>query len=388
VLRALVIAIVCVFVPAVAPAQSVSDVLSFLLTNQSVQTGSVERDRDAARATSDTISRALLINLATIPVPSSSSAFVYRLNPDLGTVERSTESFGPFFVERAQTAGRGQASIGMSFQHLRFTSLDGRNLRDGSLVTTANQFTDEAAPFDLDRLALNIDASIATLYGQVGLTNRAELGVAVPLVSLRLDGSRINTYRGREFTQATADALAIGVADVLVRTKYTIHATTGGGVAAAADLRLPTGRTQDLLGAGSTSLKLTGIGFVERGPVALHANFGATIGGLAQEVSYDGAAAFAASPRMTVIGELLGRSVDSPGHILSASAPHPLLSGVETIRLVPDGSRLTMVSVVTGVKWNVANTWVLAANVSIPLTTGGLTTAFTPFIGLDYSLGP
>src|SRR5207237_3647781 len=124
----------------------------------------------------------------------SSGAFTYRLNPELGTVERSTQSFGPFFVERAQTAGAGQASFGVTFQHLHFDSLDGRNLRDGSLVTTANQFTDEAVPFDVDQLTLKIDASIATLYGSVGVTHRLELGFAAPMVALALDGSRVNTY--------------------------------------------------------------------------------------------------------------------------------------------------------------------------------------------------
>src|SRR5215510_11767191 len=141
-----------------ARAQTLGDVLTFLVTNQSVQTGSIERDRAAAQATSDTISRALLANLATLPVPSSSGAFVYRFNPELGTVERPTQTFGPFFLERALTAGRGHASFGMTFQQFHFTSLDGRNLRDGSLVTTANQFTDESTPFDVDRLALDIDA--------------------------------------------------------------------------------------------------------------------------------------------------------------------------------------------------------------------------------------
>src|SRR5262245_36006006 len=135
-----------------ASAQTVSEALTFLMTNQSVQTGDFQRDRSAAQATSDTISRAILANLATLPVASSSSGFLYRLNPELGTVERATQSFGPFFVERALTAGRHQASIGLTFQNLRFTSLDGRNLRDGSLVTTANQFVDESAPFDVDRL--------------------------------------------------------------------------------------------------------------------------------------------------------------------------------------------------------------------------------------------
>src|SRR3954462_4928771 len=116
-----------------AHAQTLGDVLGFLVTNQSVQTGSVERDRDAAQATSDTISRALRANLATIPVPTSSGGFVYRLNPELGTVERASQSFGPFFVERALTAGRQQASFGLTFQHLRFDSLGGASLRDGTL---------------------------------------------------------------------------------------------------------------------------------------------------------------------------------------------------------------------------------------------------------------
>ena len=111
--------------PRPARAQTVGDVLTFLVTNQSVQTGSVERDRDAAQATSDTISRAVRANLATLPISTSSGAFVYRLNPELGTVERATSSYGPFFVERSLTAGLHQASIGLTFQHLAFTSLDG-----------------------------------------------------------------------------------------------------------------------------------------------------------------------------------------------------------------------------------------------------------------------
>jgi hypothetical protein len=38
------------------------------------------------------------------------------------------------------------------------------------------------------------------------------------------------------------------------------------------------------------------------------------------------------------------------------------------------------------VKWNVTDTWVLVANVALPLTNGGLTTPITPFFGIDYSL--
>jgi hypothetical protein len=370
-----------------ASAQSVTDVLTFLVTNQSVSTGSVERDRIAAQATSVTISRALEANLATLPVTSSSGAFVYRLNPELGTVERATQSFGPFFTERALSAGKHQASFGLTLQQLHFTSLDGRNLRDGSLVTTANQFSDEAAPFDVDRLMLNIDASVATLYANVGLTDRLDVSVAAPFVSLTLDGSRVNTYRGRTFTQATASAHAVGLADLVVRTKYTLFTEDTTGMAAMVDVRLPTGRAEDLLGAGSAAVKFSAIGSLEEGRLSAHVNTGVSFGGLARELSYGGAVALAASGKVSVIGELLGRWIDSPGNIVPVTAPHPLLSGVETIRLTPDGSGLHELTIVPGLKWNLTETWVLAANVTIPLTNGGLTAPFTPFIGLDYSLG-
>jgi len=352
-----------------------------------VSTGSVERDQAAAAATSVTISRALEANLATLPVTSSSGAFVYRLNPELGTVERATQSFGPFFTERALSAGKHQASFGLTLQQLHFTSLDGRNLRDGSLVTTANQFTDEAAPFDVDRLTLNIDASVATLYANVGVTDRLDVSVVAPFVALTLDGTRVNTYRGRTFTQASASARAVGLADLVVRTKYTLFTEDAAGIAAMVDLRLPTGRQEDLLGAGSASVKFSAIGSLEEGRMSAHINTGISFGGLAREFTYGGALALAASGRLSVVGELLGRWIDSPGNIVPVTAPNPLLSGVDTIRLMPDASGLHVLTVVPGVKWNLTETWVLAANVTIPLTTGGLTAPLTPFIGLDYSLG-
>lgn len=370
-----------------AHAQTVSDVLTFLVTNQSVATGSIDRDREAALGTSDTISRALRANLATLPVTASSGAFVYRLNPALGTVERATQSFGPFFVERALTAGRHQASFGMTYQHLHFTSLDGRSLRDGSLVTTANQFTDESAPFDVDTLSLNIDANVATLYGNVGVTDRFEVGFAAPFLALQLDGSRVNTYRGRTFTQATASARATGLADIVVRTKYTLLDKNSSGLATAVDVRLPTGREEDLLGSGSAALKFSGIGSIDRGRTSAHANAGVSVGGLSREISYGTAMTYAATGRVSVIGELLGRWLDSPGHIVPVSAPHPRLNGVETVRLTPGVSSLHILTAVPGFKWNLTDTWVLAGNVTVPLTRGGLTAPFTPFIGMDYALG-
>ena len=277
-----------------AHAQSVSGVLQFLITNVSVQTGDFDRDRAAAQMTSETISRALLSRLATLPVTTSSSSFIYRLNPTLGTSERATASFGPAFIERASTSGARQASLGFTFQHLHFTSLDGRPLRDGSLVTTANQFADQTVPFDVDQLTLNIDASIATLYGTYGVTDRLEVGFAAPTITLRLGGSRINTYRSQTFTQATASSTAVGIADITVRGKYLVYEEEGSQLAVSALVRLPTGRAEDLLGAGTTSVKLSAIGSLEGPVLSTHLNAGFSFGGVGREFDYGAAVALAA----------------------------------------------------------------------------------------------
>ena len=118
-----------------------------------------------------------------------------------------------------------------------------------------------------------------------------------------------------------------------------------------------------------------------------HANAGVSVGWLARELSYGGAVAVAASNHVTVTSELLGRWIDSPGGIVPLSAANPNLIGVETIRLLPDNSKLNMITLVPGLKWNVSDTWVLAGSVAIPLTTAGLTSPFTPFVGLDYAFG-
>src|SRR5262245_18269458 len=86
--------------PALAQ-QSVNEVLSFLLTNRSIPTGDFTRDEQAAAATRDSITAFLLLELATVPVSPSAGAFTYRLDPTLGTVVRSSDSFGPFFTERS-----------------------------------------------------------------------------------------------------------------------------------------------------------------------------------------------------------------------------------------------------------------------------------------------
>src|SRR5688572_10272501 len=146
---------------------TVTDIVSFLVTNQSIPTGDAARDRAAAEAARDTITRALIVNLTSNPIATSSSGFLYRLNPELGTVERATQSFGAFFVERAFAPGNGRAAFGLSATTSSFDKLDDQSLRDGTLVTTGSQFPDEAAPFETESLTLRVKSSTMTAYASV-----------------------------------------------------------------------------------------------------------------------------------------------------------------------------------------------------------------------------
>ena len=368
-----------------AAPQTVGDIIGFLVTNRAVQTGDFERDQAAAEAARDAITRALLVNLTSVPLVSSSSGFLYRLNPLLGTMERTTQSFGSFFVERALTAGEGQASFGMSVFTSGFDRLGDLQLRDGSLVTVANQFRDEEAPFDTEALTLRIRSNTITVFGNVGITDRFDVGAALPLIRLSVEGERLNVYRGDPFLQASGEATATGIGDAAFRAKYTLAQSETGAFAAAAEVRLPTGDEENLLGAGKVGYRFLGIGSVEDGRLTVHGNGGVVFGGVSRELNFAGAASFAVRPRVTVSGEVLVRRVSELRDLEFVSVEHPTVSGVDTLRLIQSESAATVARAVAGIKWNVNGTLVLGGHLAFPLVRHGLTAPITPTFSLEYA---
>jgi hypothetical protein len=368
-----------------AAPQTVGDIIGFLVTNRAVQTGDFERDQAAAEAARDAITRALLVNLTSVPLVSSSSGFLYKLNPLLGTMERTTPSFGSFFVERALTAGEGQASLGVSVFTTGFDHLGDLPLRDGSLITVGNQFRDESAPFDTEALTLRIRSSTMTLFGSVGITDRFDIGAALPLIHLAVEGERLNVYRGDPFLQASGKASATGVGDAAFRGKYTVARSDTAAFAAAAELRLPTGDEANLLGAGEASYRFLGIGSLEDGRFAIHGNGGVVLGGISRELNFAGAASFAVRPRVTLSGEVLLRRVDELRDLQIVSEEHPNVSGVDTFRLAQRETAATVARAVAGFKWNVNGTLVLGGHLAFPLVRHGLTAPITPTFAFEYA---
>jgi hypothetical protein len=365
---------------------TVRDVLSFLVTNQSVITDDFVKDQEAAAATRDTIFRFLQVELASLPISSSSGGFVYRLNPAVATMERVSDSFGPFFLERSLTSGRGQTSLGVSFRHSRFNRLDGRSLTDGTLVTTANRLANEAQPFDVELLTVGLEANTVTLFGSYGVTDRLDVGAAVPIVDLSMSGERRNTYRGSVFQQAIGSGLVTGLADIALRAKYSLVQKRSVGLAANADLRLPTGKEDQLLGAGEAALYLSAIASVENRHVGWHLKGGFGKGGVSDEVNGGAAVVLSVTPRFNLVGEVCGRHLSELAKIGDSTAPHPLLPNVTTTRLLPTATGTSTRLALAGFKWNLTRTWLFNANVLFPLSERGLTGHPTASMAIDYTL--
>ena len=66
---------------------------------------------------------------------------------------------------------------------------------------------------------------------------------------------------------------------------------------------------------------------------------------------------------------------------------HPVLAGVETIRLSAVEQATNRVMAVAGFKWNARATWLITANVSRTLTDAGLTAHWMSTVGAEYVFG-
>ena len=375
--------------PAAAEAQgTITTALSFLLTNRSIPTGDFVGDAEATKATSDAIATLLRSELGTLPVNASASGFTYRMDPALGGVAvRSTGTFGAFFTERALTLGRRHLSFAATYRTVSFDGIDGRNLRDGTLRATASQLNTETAPFDVETVTLRIHADTMTVSGNYGVTDRLDIGGALPIQRLSLSGQRIDTYRGTPLLQAGVAAAASGPGDLLLRTKFHLWQRGGTGLAIGGDARLPTGTAANLLGAESTTIKPRVIWSIESSHIALDSNVAYGLGGVSDELDYGAALTTVRTSAFTIVGELAGRRLSSAGRLIDVTTPNLRLPGVYTTRLSAVASDTNRMIATAGVKWNVRATWLMTGNVSRSIGTAGLTARWMATFGAEYAFG-
>jgi hypothetical protein len=371
--------------PGWALAQPVGARLSTLLVEQGPAPQGYVRDVAAAEATFSTVAGLFLVELSTLPLSSSSGGFVYRLNSELGLVERASDSFGPFFTERALRVGRRQVSFGLTYQFANFSTLQGADLDAGTFPTNTARRTGAVDPFSVDTLSLDLEARTITALASYGVTNDFDLALAVPFTTVRFSGRRVNTFNGQTSFQMSQSGTASGPGDVTIAARYRVMGDRTRALALGSDLRLPTGREEDLLGAGQTTLRALVIGSWEMGRLNTHVNTGFGAGGASSEVFWSGAATVALTPRVTAVGEVLARRLTQLHRVRDVYQPHPVLAGIETMRWLPEDGGVSTAYTAAGLKWNAGRNWLVNTSLLIRLTDAGLRARITPAISVDYT---
>ena len=256
------------------------------------------------------------------------------------------------------------------------------------------------------------------------MTNRWDVGLGVPLVRVDLDASVQATILRHatalnplthtfEFgnPQATRKTFrqrgtATGLGDVLLRTKYQIATLAWGGLSGAADLRLPTGDKRDLLGSG-TQVKMFLIASGGTDRLIEHVNVGYTkatdnverfgllseLGGdepVPDELNYAAGLEFVASPRLTLFGDIVGRTLRNAGRLVlsNKSVAFQGVTSVQTAEFEefdPRPGHVSLMLGTAGFKFNPAGNWIVSASLLLPLTDAGLRSRVTTVVGLDHA---
>jgi hypothetical protein len=374
-------------------------------------------------------SAAVANQLSSFPISSSAGGFTYSFDPALGVFTRTSDSFGPVYAERAETIGKGKFNIGVNFSHYTFDRIDDLSLRDGDvrLVFThqdVNNDMNNLEPFvegDLitASLFLKIETDITALVVSYGVSDRFDLGLAVPLVSVDLQAQTdasierlatgtvapeihrfLNGGTTETFRQSGS---ARGVGDLLLRGKFRLLANERGALSIAEDLRLPTGEERDLLGTGATQAKTFVIGSLHLGSFSPHVNAGYTwstgggeAGDIPNEISYTVGFDWSVNPRMTIAADVLGRNfLDSQSvRVVNTTfqantntdpnAPPTIVT--ETFpRLVAEQGDSNSLLGSIGFKINPFRNFLLTVNGLFRLNKKGLQDDFSPLVGVDYS---
>jgi hypothetical protein len=343
--------------------------------------------------------------LSSFPLPSSAGSFTWSFDQASGTFNRASNSFGPIYADRAVTIGRRHANFGVAYQRVTFDRLNDQPLKGGAIITytgVANAVGGTGF-FAADSLDIDVRTDTTVMFATFGLTDRWDAGIAVPYnhvnINARLTTRIGNTRTGVDPEFAIDDersGSARGIGDIVARTKFNFLKRQGGGLAAALDLRLPTGDETNLLGVAGAQAKLFLIASTAVSKVSPHVNVGYTWSGSSaaatdpntiviappDEVNYAGGVDVETSLRATLAFDVVGRTLKRFGTLERV----PTVFGPNYLQLsLQEGKDLNLLLGSTGIKVNPFGNMLITGNMLFPMTSGGLTDNLTWMVGIDYS---
>jgi hypothetical protein len=367
----------------------------------------------------------IAIQLSTFPLASSAGGFTYQLDPALGVFTRATDSFGPIYAERADTLGKGKIALGVNYSHFSFDRIDDVNLREGGaqIVLTHQDLPPPPCclrPFFegdviMTSTFLRIRTDITAFTVSYGVTDRLDVGAAIPVVRVELQArtdavinklatggssatSGIHRFPSGEDSETFEQSgSASGVGDVVMRGKYRLFSGGRAGLAAGLDARIPTGDVRDLLGTGATRIKGFLIGSAHLGSFSPHLNAGYTWSNhqVPDEINYTAGFDWALSPRLTFVVDAIGRTVratqvlrelDTAFQYNTNTSTDPVDLHTATLKqLVATDQDSTSYLGSVGFKVNPVGNLLVTVNGLFSVNGRGLQARFAPLIAMDYS---
>lgn len=353
---------------------------------------------------------ATALEVGTTPLVTSAAGFIYKVDPATGLRVRQATTFGPAFAERALTSGEGKVSASVSLMTATYDKLG-----DLSLERMQLGKVDAPSPTVARRglTSLVIQAETLVMSGTMGVTDNLDIGVAVPLVQVRLDGiSWVENGRGDVILHARAEGSSSGLGDIALTGKYRLWSfgegpPDPGGIAVVGTMRLPTGESDNFRGLGISRTLVSLVGSSGRGRFRPHANVGFeywsdgidvitdftrnTTVTARHQLLYGGGVELEATPKVTVMVDVLGRHIRGAGRVgFRTDTPSPTspLAGLgvtsfESAVALDEGIR--KLTLAPGLKLNLKGNLLLSLNALVALQDNGLHDRFTPVIGLDWT---
>ena len=336
------------------------------------------------------------IEVVTAPLGTSTGGFTFTFDPLLQVYKRSSSSFGPAFAERSLTAGRAKVSIGANWVYTSYDSLGGFSLEGNELLLAKNVNSPALPRVSSTALNVNLDTHTVAAFGQVGVTDSFDIGVIVPWV--RVDLAAEGLYLGPNGTTegrlTVPRARAWGIGDMGIFGKYLLWRQTDGGIAAAFDVRLPTGDEDDLRGLDITRTTAALV-WSKGGRISPHANVGfefwskdvpiSATGDVSirHQLKYAAGVEIDAHPQLTVLFDIVGRQLRGGGQLAYQTFGNSTIGTVDA--LVGQSGGINSFWIVPGAKWNVWRRFLLTASVLTSLKNDGLRAKITPVAGIDWS---
>lgn len=358
-------------------------------------------------ASGQAIALSTAIEVATAPMGTSSAGFAFELDPATGLQVRKATTFGPAFAERVLTMGAGKVSVAANLAVATYDRLGSFDLSQMKL----SEITGNSPGLNqTGTTSLVLSSQTMVIYGAIGATDTLDLSVAVPIVKVKFEGlSWVDNQLLGVTRRATGAGISSGLGDVAVMAKYRMSKfgegnPDPGGVALVGTMRLPTGDRDDLRGLGITRVLASVVVSGGRGRFRPHGGggfefwsagvrvatdpSGETTAKARNMVQYAGGVEYEATPKVTLIGDIIGRHILGAGRVeLKDFDVDPTeLPGVTSASAVvglPKG--ITKVTLAPGLKWNLKGTALLSLNALIPLFDQGVHDRFTPVVGLDWT---